>query len=69
MTMNAIELANKYYTTGVMSAVESAAMLRRQHEAIVKLRTVMQRISNNALFCEVVEAYAEQALKDTEDLK
>lgn len=68
-TMNAIELANKYYTTGVMSAVEAAAMLRRQHEAIVKLREALQKIMETYPMDYEYQREPEQALKDTEDLK
>ena len=64
--MTAIELANKYYTTGVMSAVEAAAMLRRQHDAIVKLREALA----NHFYSPSYDASqaVKQALKDTEEI-
>lgn len=64
--MNAIELANKYYTTGVMSAVEAAAMLRRQHEAIVKLREALAACSE-LVGAGLFEKYCGQALQETSE--
>lgn len=51
---------------------EAAATLRRQHEAIVKLRVALGAISYATEWggdLKFAQDNAEQALKDTEDLK
>lgn len=51
---------------------EAAAMLRRQHEAIVKLRAALGTLSYATEWggdLDSAQDDAEQALKDTEDLK
>lgn len=64
--MTSIELAVDLESVGVYT--DAAAMLRCQHEAIVQLRGALANMIEHCdlhqdVFC------AEQALKDTEDLK
>ena len=55
-----------YEARGVRQS--AAAMLRRQHEAIVKLRKALMS-TRKALTSRLDDEFVAQALKDTEDLK
>ena len=69
--MNAIELADIIDET-VGSITETTKMLRRQYEAILKLRVALGTICYATEWdCDLESAQddAEKALKDTEDLK
>lgn len=77
--MNAIELAEECQDGYPLApdAIAAAKMLRRQHEAIMKLREALERSVAYAEFLErttyrhpdASQIKSKQALKDTEDLK
>lgn len=73
--MNALELADQLIAEwsgeGFQpnTSRDAALMLRRQHEAIVKLREALDRIQNRVKVRSKAFKIAEQALQDTEGLK
>ena len=70
--MNALELAEECQDGYPLApdAIAAAALLRRQHEAIVKLREALLVIQNKAGGTSTM-AYrvAEKALADTEEIE
>lgn len=72
--MNALELAKECQDGYPLApdAIAAAAMLRPQHEAILKLRVALGTIyyaTKWGVDLDSAQNDAEQALKDTEDLK
>lgn len=65
--MNALELAADLESVGVYT--DAAAMLRRQHEAIQKLREALRSCVGVIPVMYCAHRDAQKALKDTEDLK
>lgn len=74
--MNAIELSEKLHiewrddSLNYDTALAAALMLREQQEAIVKLRVALESVERRSRWSDsYINNVAEQALKDTEDLK
>ena len=73
--MNALEIATELTapigTSGqstYATCEQAAALLRRQHEAIVKLREALELIDDTCMGGSRVEMLCRNALKDTEGL-
>ena len=68
--MNALELAEECQDGYPLApdAIAAAALLRRQHEAIVKLREALELIDDTCMGGSRVEMLCRNALKDTEGL-
>lgn len=66
--MNALEMAPVIEADCPFDLSEAAVLLRRQHEALVKLREALKEIQGYVLEHGAEYVVAEKALKDTEGL-